>query len=662
MLIIAVVLTVLIEAAHWVTLRWDFDEVAAGRAWTVTIIIIAVAATITIMETTVYSALPELLNWSPMLLLPMQLLQSYALRNELPLDALSLRASQTSKSIKNAPHQIIERNYVNFGNIYFIATIIAATLGSAAHKAQFLPGVIFLLGWILLSKNRSKPIMLVVTLLFCSWFSLIGQEGLNRLSQAIKSSRFGHIPDNENQSEKESIDTNTISTRVGTPGRIELSPKISWRLRLENNSPKPELLRLATYTEYKAGSWKVSLPEAIEYKALDQRSRNNIPYFLSSWNLSEADQSQAISNELPRFKLRGQASENTPLPLPGNVSSLRDFEHQGMDRNQVGTLRIAPENSIIEGTVLWQGKHTAEEAPFEGFDTKVPLQEQEVIKQIVKQLKLNEQQSLRDKLVILKKWLDQEFSYTLEPTIQAHRYVNIAGETAIAQFLTKNRKGHCDYFASATVLILRSAGIPARYTAGYSVAERNAQSQEYILRGTHRHAWCRVWDQEAGKWIDFDTTPRSGFAASGTEQSLYQKFLDAIQCYQENFYLWRKHPDNQLSVLIGLYIIGAGFMIFIGHRLWRTKTKLVTSQNSKAFDGVIAQTALSRIEGKARKLLGPRPISQPLSIWLRQLKIEPSLLEEALELHLRLRFDPVAPKQADQERLTKLAKQIEAKL
>ncbi|MBT8330725.1 MAG: transglutaminase-like domain-containing protein, partial [Deltaproteobacteria bacterium] len=39
----------------------------------------------------------------------------------------------------------------------------------------------------------------------------------------------------------------------------------------------------------------------------------------------------------------------------------------------------------------------------------------------------------------------------------------------IENFLTRSRSGHCEYFATATVLLLRQAGIPARYARGYSV-------------------------------------------------------------------------------------------------------------------------------------------------------------------------------------------------
>ena len=37
-----------------------------------------------------------------------------------------------------------------------------------------------------------------------------------------------------------------------------------------------------------------------------------------------------------------------------------------------------------------------------------------------------------------------------------------------------------------------------------------------VIRGTHGHAWCRVWDQDAGLWLDFDPTPPDWTASIAT--------------------------------------------------------------------------------------------------------------------------------------------------
>src|SRR5207253_2703424 len=66
-------------------------------------------------------------------------------------------------------------------------------------------------------------------------------------------------------------------------------------------------------------------------------------------------------------------------------------------------------------------------------------------------------------------------------------------------------KGHCEYFATATVLLLRQAGVPARYVVGYSAQEFSTLEGAFIVRNRHAHAWAQAL--VAGRWVVVDTTP-----------------------------------------------------------------------------------------------------------------------------------------------------------
>lgn len=64
--------------------------------------------------------------------------------------------------------------------------------------------------------------------------------------------------------------------------------------------------------------------------------------------------------------------------------------------------------------------------------------------------------------------------------------------TPLSTFLLKNRSGHCEYFATATTLLLREVGIPARYAIGFSVSEFSPLENQFIVRGRDSHAWTLV--------------------------------------------------------------------------------------------------------------------------------------------------------------------------
>ena len=92
----------------------------------------------------------------------------------------------------------------------------------------------------------------------------------------------------------------------------------------------------------------------------------------------------------------------------------------------------------------------------------------------------------------------------------------------IEDFVTRNRSGHCEYFASALALMLRSQGIPARMVIGYRGGECNPLGDFFDVRQLHAHAWVEAYlepDQipekerpaglsvQHGAWLVLDATP-----------------------------------------------------------------------------------------------------------------------------------------------------------
>lgn len=78
----------------------------------------------------------------------------------------------------------------------------------------------------------------------------------------------------------------------------------------------------------------------------------------------------------------------------------------------------------------------------------------------------------------------------------------------IEDFLFDNRKGHCEYFASAMALLCQSVGIRARLASGYCGGERNDAGDIYQFRQQDAHAWVEVYLPDKG-WTIFDPTPAS---------------------------------------------------------------------------------------------------------------------------------------------------------
>lgn len=72
-------------------------------------------------------------------------------------------------------------------------------------------------------------------------------------------------------------------------------------------------------------------------------------------------------------------------------------------------------------------------------------------------------------------------------------------------FLFELKKGYCDYYASAMVVLARAAGLPARFVSGYASGIYDAANAQYIVQQLHAHSWAEVYFPEIG-WIEFEPT------------------------------------------------------------------------------------------------------------------------------------------------------------
>jgi transglutaminase-like putative cysteine protease len=125
------------------------------------------------------------------------------------------------------------------------------------------------------------------------------------------------------------------------------------------------------------------------------------------------------------------------------------------------------------------------------------------------------------------------FQYSLEGQVRDRAL------DPIEDFVTKHPRGHCEYFASALVLMLRSQGIPARLVVGYKTDEWNDLGGFFQVRQLHAHTWVeaylepqqlpadlirgdRHWEWADGGWLRLDPTP-GGEPQQAARETLLKK-------------------------------------------------------------------------------------------------------------------------------------------
>ncbi|HNP78660.1 MAG: transglutaminase-like domain-containing protein [Cyclobacteriaceae bacterium] len=96
------------------------------------------------------------------------------------------------------------------------------------------------------------------------------------------------------------------------------------------------------------------------------------------------------------------------------------------------------------------------------------------------------------------------FRYTLKPG--AVDDPNIPSSKMLYNFLFKTHAGYCTYYAGASLFMLRSLGIPARFTTGFATVNRSDKNKGwYWFYASQAHAWTQVYFPGFG-WMDFDMT------------------------------------------------------------------------------------------------------------------------------------------------------------
>ena len=123
----------------------------------------------------------------------------------------------------------------------------------------------------------------------------------------------------------------------------------------------------------------------------------------------------------------------------------------------------------------------------------------------------------------LERHLKTDFTYTLElPSKEV--------PDMLAHFLFERRKGHCEYFASAMAVMLRTRGIPSRVATGFQSGVMNPVNGWLILRASDAHSWVEAWIEGIG-WMTFDPTPAGNLVEKPKWLQQTRFYLDAFEVF-----------------------------------------------------------------------------------------------------------------------------------
>jgi protein-glutamine gamma-glutamyltransferase len=134
-------------------------------------------------------------------------------------------------------------------------------------------------------------------------------------------------------------------------------------------------------------------------------------------------------------------------------------------------------------------------------------------------------QNRYDQAMAIQSFLQTSYGYTLD--------LKAGGREPLADFLFRVREGHCEYFATAMAVMLRTQGIATRVINGFQTGTYNDTSDAYTVTQRDAHSWVEVYFPETGSWVTFDPTPAAGLNSAETSgiKGKLGKYAEALELF-----------------------------------------------------------------------------------------------------------------------------------
>lgn len=698
-LIPGVAMGVIVESARVARVRWEFSDEDFSRVWTFCSLLFLAAGVYAFNASngpanfgswlqepnfrTQGSAglsagrtAASVFRWLPMIFFPFLAAQLFSTRETIPLATISLLVRRRQRKAKQAGRPVPPSRNVNIAWAYCVGTLVAASVHPAENNTFFW-GLAGLLAWALWSQ-RSRRFALAVWLValgLAIGLGFGGQHGYGLLQRYVETLNAEWLA----RFMRRNVDPSQTTTALGRVGNLKTSGRIVIRLEPKSGTPAPTYLREASYRSYNpsrsptwlAGSSKSDFAGVIEEPPVNS----------GNWTLlANKTNTRAVNISCYLGGFKGSSPAGL-LPLPAGVGRLEKLPVYVLSYNSAGavlaegpglvvfeaqygpglTLDSPPGNDGTNQNRRAPTPATAEaqpvaESPTEpasvvSEDLEVPEREQRALDALIAELKLRglpRDQALRQ----IAGFFADKFAYrTWQPPGRLG-----TNETALNRFLLKTRAGHCEYFATATTLLLRQLGIPTRYAVGYAVHETSGSG--YVVRLRDAHAWCLVWNPTTRVWDDFDTTPASWVEAEKQHASAFQWLSDAWTRLGYEFAKFRWGQSNVRKYLLIGIVPGLAVLLWqIIFRRGRRRKKADTGKPMESFDWPGLDSEFYQLEKQLAERGIPRGTSEPLNEWLTRVATAQGLtelcapLQEILRLHYRYRFDPLGLNETDRELL-----------
>lgn len=631
---LAAALALALEGCRLVARRWDLSLEDFNRVTDASTLVFAGLVVYAYSTRSMTLAVMSVVSWIPLCFAPVLLAQALSTRGTFSVSVLFWALRRRARQGESFAE-------LRLGWPYFMVTLLAASAANVRTPVFFL-GMFSLSSWALLAlrPRASKPYLAAALLLASGALGFISQDGLHRLQGALEKTGaellYGIV--------EVGADPYQTRTAIGSIGSLLQSDAIVARVRPVTGGRVPDLLRRASYNLYRSGTWHT----ADAGMTVLAPSGDGMTWVLAPGPLAGGE-SVAISFSLRR----GQGL----LALPPGVFRVEGLMAGSAHRGKSGTVIVDEGPGLASYRALFSSSSHAAAGP-DKADLAVPETEASLMSRLASELALDPKNPA-DAMAKISRFFDKGFSYS------TYQGAGKIGEKPLERFLLKTRSGHCEYFATATTLLLRSAGIPARYCVGWSVQEYSRLEKSYIVRQRHSHAWTLAY--EGGIWRDFDTTPDtwSAVESEGTPWWSPMGDLWSWMKYQVSRWRWEPRESGPRSpwVWVGLALL----LAMAARQAMQMRSRAVIAGRAGPRPASPGRDSEFYLIEKAlsAKGWGRRP-EETWKAWLKRLEKESGFPSKELEplaaLHERYRFDPAGIAPAERQALAEQASRFTNRL
>ncbi len=629
--------------------HWDLDADDLRRLWNVTALLFLGSAmylffanegwgAVTTLATSPAQAaeplrnasqgLLTLLHWVPIVLFGFLLACFASGLDRIPWESVS--PFLHARRLKNFASQRSNESR-GFRPFYpYLVLVLFTASADATYPNAFFPALAMLATWTLwpFRSRRYSGNTWGLTLAVIALTAFFSQRGILEIYRQLESWESRLL----NQWGQANFDARGVRTDLEAVRRSKGSPRIVMRLASPSGSP-PSLLREGVYTLFASPYWSASRREFQPVA---------IPDDGETWQIS-GPVSPASSVTVFRYAQKGAA----PLALPADAFELQRLPVAIVETNRLGSVRADGSPKLLEYDA-WFGPGGGWDCPPDEDDLDMDRlrdEDRAVILQVSDQLGLATLPA-RQAMAAIERFFLQNFKYSLETPSPSDQGV-------LHDFLLRSRVGHCEFYATATTLLLRSAGIPARYVVGWSVQEK--KGDYFVVRGRHAHAWSQACVE--GRWIAVDNTPGSWAQIAAGDASWWEPVYDQVSRLWLEFTLWRQGNTRWRFYV---FLLGSVVLIYMAWRelrggRWRRGRSARSRALAQARDLPGTDSEFFALLQAMEARFAPRPPSIPPQLWLRHLLAnhpdELQVIQPLLQLHYQLRFDPQGLTATQRERL-----------